>query len=222
MAFHNWTHSQTSPPPSWLDPRPAKKRSGICIIKCTSKKDCLDLCHVDQKGPEELTRDIMSSLKKLPKAGRGWAGRDGCSTDLERRTPHGRERGGTSAKIKLAKATEAHQRALATTMALRGRYRVTESLHNSGMPCCTHVPSQSWDWRKRRSQGWSRWHHAGDHQRAAWPTPQHAPHHDGRVRRWSQTWGAPRELGPDVEGFFGAVQQVKKMRRATFSAEPPS
>ena len=97
----------------------------------TSKEEIQDLYHQVYKlrrlprsllcGPEwagTLARDIMSSLKNFPRQKEDeLPGAVQATHLMQNRTPQG-ERGGISAKVQLAKVREAHQKALATTVAL--------------------------------------------------------------------------------------------------------
>ena len=79
-----------------------------------------------------LARDIVSSLKnclrwnedELPGA---------VAHPTWSRTPWG-DRGGILAKVQLAKVREAHQKALATTMALEEKIRAPKSVPHQGLP----------------------------------------------------------------------------------------
>ena len=103
-------------------------------------------CEPERAG--ELTRDIMSSLKNHPRQEED--GPPGVATYLMQSQTSPGEREGTLVKVQLAKVRETHQKALATTMGLEEEIEeLSHSITHDHQG--THVPSQSWDWRKRRS-----------------------------------------------------------------------
>ena len=170
---------------------------------------------------DKLVRDIVSSLKnclmwkedELPRVAQ-------AAHLMRNRTPWG-ERGITSTETQLPKAREAHRRDLATTIPLEEKI---EQLSWSITRDCqdAHAPSQSWDWWRRRSQGWSR----RCHKALPESTPGHSPAHS--PPQWEDVevefdLGPPLELGPDVEQFFqGPAGKCEADPGSHSPTEPPA
>ena len=126
--------------------------------------------------------------------------------------------GSISAEVQLAKVREAHQKALATTMALEEEiewlnWSITWDCH------IAHTPSQSQDWHKRRSQGWSRWSCKALPEGSLAHSPAYSPPWwEGEEAELDL--GPSPELGPSVERFFHSPAGEED-EEGHFPAEPP-
>ena len=102
-----------------------------------------------------------------------------------------------------------------------GKNRVAELVPHQGLPwhLCP-FPKVGTD--GRGSPGGGAEGTTRPHQGTAQPTPQHTALHDGRVKRWSLTWGPHQSWGPIWKGS-SMVQQtsVKKNAGGHFPTEPP-
>ena len=110
-------------------------------------------------GPEwadALARDIVSSLKNCPRQNEDEL--SGVAAHPMQSGIPRRERECTLAEVQLAKAREAQWKALVTTMALEEEIEWLHWSITRDHPG-THIPSQRWDWQRRRSKGQSRRHH---------------------------------------------------------------
>ena len=136
----------------------------------------------------------------------------------QNRTPWG-ERGGTSTETQLAEVREAHWRALATTIALEENIEwLSQSLTRGHQEAC--ASSQSWDWWRRRSHGWS-WRYCQVlPESSSTDSTSHSP-----LQREDEeaefNLGPPPALGPDVEWFFhGPAGKYEEDAGNHFPAEP--
>ena len=123
------------------------------------------------------------------------------------------------AKVQLAKESVAHQKALATTMALEEKI---EWLSQSITRDCpgTHAPSESWNQWKRRSRGWSRRHCKALLENSPAHSQAHSPPQwEGEEAEFDL--GPPPELGPNVKRFFHVQwASAKKMQGTIFPQNP--
>ena len=166
----------------------------------TTREEIRDLYHQVYKlrrlpesllcGPEqvhELTRDVMSSLKshlrqRGDKQPRGCEEPEPTDTHLPQDKTSQRMRWGTLAKRELAEAREAHQWALAATTALEERIeRLSQSTTRSRTDA--HIPSQSCNCWRKRSQGQSRRHCRALPEDSPFSSPTHSPL-SGAQRHW--------------------------------------
>ena len=213
-AFHNWTQRQTSPLHDYLDSWNSEEEiQGLYHQVYKLKRLPRSLpCKPERAG--KLTRDIMSSLKHCPRQEED--GLPGVAAYPTQSQTSPGEREGTLAKVQLAEVREAHWKALATSMALEEEIEqlscsITWDCHGA------HVPSKSWDQRRRRS--WSRWHCRS-------PTESSPAHSLACSPPWWQheeaelDLGPPPELGPNRERVFGGPVG-KEDEEGHLPAEPP-
>ena len=113
----------------------------------------------------------------------------------------------------LAEVREAHQRALATTIILEEKIVwLSWSLTRGCLDA--HIPSQSWDQWKKRSQGQS--------QRCHQALSESSPDVWWEDKEAEFNLGPPPVLGPDVDQFFhGLAGKYEKDAGNHFPAEPP-
>ena len=171
---------------------------------------------------DELTNDVVSSLKnylrqkedELPREQRR---SEFVDTHQHKAEPHGGKAFGSNWAW-LGK--EAHQRALATMMALEEKFeRLSWSITRDWLNI--HTPSRSWDWQRKRSQGQSR------RQCRSFPMgrPAHSPA-NRRVRRpnhlpWSLTWGPHQSWTLTWNASFRTwLASVGKIRVTIFLQNP--
>ena len=173
------------------------------------------------KTARHISQGHSVLFEKLPEVERGWATRGGSGhTPNVKQGPMGRE-GGTSAEIQLAKAWEAHWKALDTTITLEEKI---EWLSWSITRQCpgTHAPSWSWDWWRRRSWGQSRRHHKALPGSSLALTLAHS------TPLWEDEevefdLGPPPELGPNVKQFFQRLAgKCEEDAGGYFPTEPPA
>ena len=219
----------TSPPSYQWGPRPAERSSGTSITRCIKLGDCPGLCCVGWNGQVNwqgmwcpLKNCLRQKEDKLP---RGW--REPELADTSPRWSKTPQRGrGTLAKNELAKVREAHQRALATTIALEEKIeRLSQSFTRGWLDACAH--SWSHNRQRRRSSGQSRRHCRALLEDSPTHSPAHSPHHwEDKEAEWpflEFNLGVPPELGLDVKHFFGkSANESREDGGSNFPSEPPA